>query len=213
MGNSYTDISVLEKKETFFIEPFEWVHPENVTGFSRETVRKENIRSYEEDDYNRDSDTADIIVASYLEECLYVDSSNYMIFLEYGLWLITELYSIYVVHIFPSDMREHLPRESNKLNHIFDEIYKIFLTKDKEGEYHCANLLKIFIFEVFQFGSEWGNFDIKHIDCDSMFLENNLIESAAEGKFLCSYLNKENLANLSALVDYSKGHIPQYKYC
>ena len=183
MGNSYIDISVLEKKETFFIEPFEWVHPENVTGFSRETVRKENIRSYEEDDYNRDSDTADIIVASYLEECLYVDSSNYMIFLEYGLWLITELYSSYVVHIFPSDMREHLPRESNKLNHIFDEIYKIFLTKYKEGE------------------------------CDSMFSENNLIESAAEGKFLCSYLNEENLAKLSALVDHSKGHIPQYKYC
>ncbi len=119
MGNSYIDISVLEEKETFFIEPFEWVNPENVTGFSRETVRKENIRSYEEDDYNRESDTADIIIASYLEECLYVDSSNYMIFLEYGLWLITELYSSYVVHIFPSDMREHLPRESNKLNHIF----------------------------------------------------------------------------------------------
>ena len=54
---------------------------------------------------------------------------------------------------------------------------------------------------------------MKHIDCDSMFSENNLIESAAEGKFLCSYLSEENLANLSALVDYSKGHIPQYKYC
>lgn len=34
MGNSYIDISVLEEKETFFIEPFEWVNPENVTGFS-----------------------------------------------------------------------------------------------------------------------------------------------------------------------------------
>jgi hypothetical protein len=152
MDKSYVDISVLNKKVDFFIEPFEWINPQKIIGFSKSDVRKENIRLYEENEYESDNpDTPDIIIASYLQECLLFDPKGYLIFLEYGLWLITELYSSYVVYSFPVDIRENILRDSHEINYIFNKIYDEFIIKDEKEDYHCANLLKIFIFEIFQF--------------------------------------------------------------
>lgn len=214
MDKSYVDISVLNKKVDFFIEPFEWINPQKIIGFSKSDVRKENIRLYEENEYESDNpDTPDIIIASYLQECLLFDPKGYLIFLEYGLWLITELYSSYVVYSFPVDIRENILRDSHEINYIFNKIYDEFIIKDEKEDYHCANLLKIFIFEFFQFGKEWGTFDIKHINHDSILSKNILIDNSNnQNVFLCSYLNNENLIKLSNLVDYNKGKIPQYKY-
>lgn len=213
MDKSCIDISLLDEKVTFFIEPFEWINPQNVFGFSKDEVRKENIRLYEESNFqDNDSDMADIIIAAYLQECLLSDPNGYLIFLDYGLWLITELYSSYVTYTFPADIRKHLLTHPNKLNYVFERIYELFSKKDKEEDYHCANLLKIFIFEVFQFGSEWGVFDTKHINHDSVFSKNTLIDENTRNEFLCSHLNKENIEKLSDLIDYKKGNIPQYKY-
>jgi len=50
MDKSYVDISVLNKKVDFFIEPFEWINPQKIIGFSKSDVRKENIRLYEENE-------------------------------------------------------------------------------------------------------------------------------------------------------------------
>lgn len=216
MDKSYVDISVLNKKVDFFIEPFEWINPQKIIGFSKNDVRKENIRLYEENEYEYESDnpdTPDIIIALYLQECLLFDPNGYLIFLEYGLWLITELYSSYVVYSFPVDIRENILRDSHEINYIFNKIYDEFIIKDEKEDYHCANLLKIFIFEIFQFGKEWGIFDIKHINHDSILSKNILIDNSNNlNVFLCSYLNNENLIKLSNLVDYNKGKIPQYKY-
>jgi len=214
MDKSYVDISVLNKKVDFFIEPFEWINPQKIIGFSKSDVRKENIRLYEENEYESDNpDTPDIIIASYLQECLLFDPKGYLIFLEYGLWLITELYSSYVVYSFPVDIRENILRDSHEINYIFNKIYDEFIIKDEKEDYHCANLLKIFIFEIFQFGKEWVTFDIKHINHDSILSKNILIDNSNnQNVFLCSYLNNENLIKLSNLVDYNKGKIPQYKY-
>ena len=214
MDKSYVDISVLNKKVDFFIEPFEWINPQKIIGFSKSDVRKENIRLYEENEYESDNpDTPDIIIASYLQECLLFYPKGYLIFLEYGLWLITELYSSYVVYSFPVDIRENILRDSHEINYIFNKIYDEFIIKDEKEDYHCANLLKIFIFENFQFGKEWGTFDIKHINHDSILSKNILIDNSNnQNVFLCSYLNNENLIKLSNLVDYNKGKIPQYKY-
>ena len=44
MDKSYVDISVLNKKVDFFIEPFEWINPQKIISFSKNDVRKENIR-------------------------------------------------------------------------------------------------------------------------------------------------------------------------
>lgn len=214
MDKSYVDISVLNKKVDFFIEPFEWINPQKIIGFSKNDVRKENIRLYKENEYESDNpDTPDIIIASYLQECLLFDPKEYLIFLEYGLWLITELYSSYVVYSFPVDIRENILRDSHEINYIFNKIYDEFIIKDEKEDYHCANLLKIFIFEIFQFGKEWGTFDTKHINHDSILSKNILIDNSNnQNVFLCSYLNNENLIKLSNLVDYNKGKIPQYKY-
>ena len=172
------------------------------------------LRLYKENEYESDNpDTPDIIIASYLQECLLFDPKEYLIFLEYGLWLITELYSSYVVYSFPVDIRENILRDSHEINYIFNKIYDEFIIKDEKEDYHCANLLKIFIFEIFQFGKEWGTFDTKHINHDSILSKNILIDNSNnQNVFLCSYLNNENLIKLSNLVDYNKGKIPQYKY-
>ena len=122
MDKSYVDISVLNKKVDFFIEPFEWINPQKIIGFSENDVRKENIRLYKENEYESDNpDTPDIIIASYLQECLLFDPKEYLIFLEYGLWLITELYSSYVVYSFPVDIRENILRDSHEINYIFNK--------------------------------------------------------------------------------------------
>ena len=53
MDKSYVDISVLNKKVDFFIEPFEWINPQKIIGFSKSDVRKEIIRLYEENEYEK----------------------------------------------------------------------------------------------------------------------------------------------------------------
>ena len=96
----------------------------------------------------------------------------------------------------------HLLRDSHEINYIFNKIYDEFIIKDEKEDYHCANLLKIFIFEIFQFGKEWGTFDIKHINHDSILSKNILIDNSNnQNVFLCSYLNNENLIKLSNLVE------------
>ena len=195
------DISVLDKKVNFSIPPFFWIHPKNIYGFSKIQTRKENTQEI----LNEDSDLsnlnrADFIIAIYLEECLELHPEDYQIFLDNILWIITELYSTYASNLSSVYLRPHLPKETKILNKIFEKIFDLISIKKTERDYFCLFLLKNFIFELFQFGPEWGVFSRDRLNYSSLFQDNIAIDDI-KNPYLCSFLNKENMKKISSLLD------------
>lgn len=195
------DISVLNRKIDFSIPPFFWIHPKNISGFSKTKTKQENIQLVlGENREPSSSDPADLIIAMYLEECLESHPEDYQLFLEYNLWLIVELYSSYVSSLSPMCLRPHLPHDKKILNQVFEKVFTLFSTKDMEQDYFCLFLLKNYIFELFQFGPEWGVFTKDKLDHPSMFQYNLAIDDI-NNTGLCSLLTETNVRKISSLLD------------
>lgn len=198
-------IGNLRKKVEFEIEPFEWISPELIIGYSIENIREINLGYFrgELEKSEFDEDRVDEIIADYYLEC---DSRNpnISLLLKYGIWLIKDLYSSYTAHIYPLSMRSNILNED--VDDIFIEIYENFHFSIIMKDYHSANLLKIFTFELLQYGSEWGIF--VNIDNKKSIARKNLkIEDADKELFLCASLSKENLKYLEVMEIFAQENI------
>ena len=60
--------------------------------------------------------------------------------------------------------------------------------------------MKNFIFELFQFGPEWGVFSRDRLNYSNLFQDNIAIDDI-KNPYLCSFLNKENMKKISSLLD------------
>ncbi|WP_227429767.1 hypothetical protein [Psychrobacter sp. I-STPA6b] len=197
------NIEIIQLKTDYEIEPFDWVQPENIDGYHPAMVRSYNIDSFGDGNITKcnKEEQADQIIADYYLECFYHDG-DYHLLIEYGLWLIKSLYCSYVAYIYPCSIKEKLPKNETKINQLFDILYNEFEGACQIKEYHCAKLIRVFMFELLQYGAEWG-----------MFLhKNNNINEAKEFDYLYAYLSEGNLAKLVDIEKFNKGNIPNYKY-
>ncbi|WP_230658915.1 hypothetical protein [Psychrobacter sp. I-STPA10] len=184
-----------------------WIEPENIVGYDKEQIKNDNISSMsfiKEYDDSEDFPVDFEIANYYLDYFCDIDNDIYKL-VNYGLWVIVHLYGSTPVYIYPAFMRQHLNKvDTTELTSIFD---LIFIQIKKAKEYNdnlLVSLLTEFLFELFQYGSEWGVFAENPQSKPSVPNCNINVKEAKDMDYLCSKLPDSYVSKLASLEQYDR---------
>lgn len=190
-------INDIEVNKYDLVDNIGWIHPKNIMGYDVEELKKYNFNQINHICVEMDM-KSDAIIYDYIEECFLAYPADFERFIIYGLWLIVETYSIFTANILPIAVRNYLPRDKVILNHIFDIIYNEYI-KYKHNKI-IAYIISEYLFNLFEFGYDFGVFNQENLNKISVFRENICIDDP-DNIALCSFLSRENKMRIAHLLD------------
>lgn len=190
-------INDIEVNKYDLVNNIGWAHPKNIIGYNIKELKKYNLNRVD-NIYIEINIKYDEIIYDYMEECFLANPSDYEKFITYGLWLIVETYSLHTANILPIAVRDNLPRDSIILNNLFDIIHDEYINQKHNKT--VKFIISEYLFNLFEFGYDFGIFNQKNLNKNSIFKENICIDDI-NNSALCSFLSKENKIRISDLLD------------
>lgn len=180
-----------------FYERIGWIEPTCITGYSKSAVKDDNLLTFNQGRID-DTETADEMIASFYDTLFYYQP-NVEKLIDVSIWLITELADSTPTYIFPSFLRQQLQQlDNDTLNTHFNTIYQAIQRSLTVSPYIITYLLTEFLFESFQYGSEWGVY-VEPKDKPSIITLSMTVEEVRLDNYLCANLSDENIARLASL--------------
>lgn len=178
-----------------FYEKIGWIEPDCIVGFDKALVKAHNLERFDTGIMD-EAETADKMIASYYEYRFKIEADIEK-FTDVSLWLIMELADSTPTYIFPVQIREYFKTHGTQsLNDCFNKIYQAIAYHQIHSPKIVTYLLTEFLFETFQYGSEWGVF-VEPRGKPSITYNVLSVEQANEHDYLCSKLSAENLQKLA----------------
>lgn len=180
-----------------FYERIGWIEPDQITGYDKQAVRDYNLQTFNQGIIN-DVETADEMIASFYDTLFYYQPNAEKL-IDVSIWLITELADSTPTYIFPSFLRQQLQQlDNDTLNTYFNTIYQAIQRSLTVSPYIITYLLTEFLFESFQYVSEWGVY-VEPKDKPSIITLPMMVEEVRLDNYLCGKLSDENVKKLVSL--------------
>lgn len=186
MGNQLRSVYMNEKIDIKLLEvdPFNifyehgyypWINPANIVGFNL-AQEKEKIKVSFFEKNTPEVEHVDQTIYDYISPCLSSEISFSKIsifqFIDATLYLIRELYSLYTAQLIHVDAELYLDMHLSDLPTAFNYLKRIY---EEETDEHTINILRVFICNIFQYGSEWGkdpNYRYNTLEKEDVFFLN-----------------------------------------
>ena len=184
-----------------------WIEPENIIGYDKEQIKNNNINSMtfikkydDSEDFPVDFEIANYYLVYFCD----IDNNIYKL-VNYGLWVIISLYCSTPVNIYPVYMREYLDKvDVTELTYIFDLIFIQIKKAKEDNDDLLMSLLTEFLFELFQYGGEWGVYAENPQSKPSVPNCNINVQEAKDMDYLCSKLPDSYVSKLASLEQYDR---------